>query len=296
MSNEQITELTEEQKIAMDKHADKWIEIGLAAGRPNREKAEAAIKDAYRTVDLKAPEKFIWVLSPKAGYEEAEKLVPGSGYSCCFGQADAHWLAFYTFFAEHLGVEKAKDVLPLAEAAKEVSWWWPFQAEKHGEVDTVIVSERPEEIHTKLVDNNRRVLHNETGPAVRFRDGYYIWEVDGVRVTEKVVMRQFNAKDIQDEQNAEVRRIMLRFYGEWKYIEEIGAKMVQEDHRGQLFRVEFKNDDPIVMCRVINSTPESDGSKNIYWIEVPPDITTCEQGIAWSFGKTAEEYRPSAES
>jgi hypothetical protein len=290
MDDQKITELTEEQKKQMDIHADKWIQIGLATGPSNRKKAEAAIQDAYRTVGLEPPPVFHWVLSPKAGYELAEKLVPGSGYSCCFGQADAHWLAFYTFFAEHLNVEKAKDVLPLAEAAKEVSWWWPYD-------EACIVSERPEEIHTRLVDNNRRVLHNETGPAVKFRDGYSAWEVEGVRVTEKVVTRDFNAQDIQNEQNAEVRRIMLRFYGEGKYIEEIGAKMVQEDKYGQLFRVEFSDDEPICMVRVVNATPEPDGTGNrIYFIEVPDGFETAHAAVAWTFHQTPETYDPLVET
>ena len=47
-------------------------------------------------------------------------------------------------------------------------WWWPYR-------QFCIVSERPSEVHT--ADGPH--LHNDAGPAVRFRDGWCVWAIDG---------------------------------------------------------------------------------------------------------------------
>ena len=69
-----------------------------------------------------------------------------------------------------------------ADLARSCLWWWPYRG-------TCVVSERPAEIHSP--DGIR--LHNETGPSVRFRDGWSIWAIDGVIVDEQVVLHPEDA-------------------------------------------------------------------------------------------------------
>ena len=37
---------------------------------------------------------------------------------------------------------------------------------------------------------------------------------------------------------------------------------------------------------------EPDGTFRRYWLRVPPNTRTAREGVAWTFGLTAEEYRP----
>jgi hypothetical protein len=60
--------------------------------------------------------------------------------------------------------------------------------------------------------------------------------------------------------------------------------------------VRWGGEEPITMVEVINSTPEPDGGRKTYFLRVPPRTETARAGVAWTFGLTPEEYRPSAES
>jgi hypothetical protein len=51
-----------------------------------------------------------------------------------------------------------------------------------------------------------------------------------------------------------------------------------------------------VYVEVADATPGPDGVRQRYWLRVPPNITTCRAAVAWSFGLTAEEYRPVVET
>ncbi|MGH9553254.1 MAG: DUF6745 domain-containing protein [Terriglobales bacterium] len=46
------------------------------------------------------------------------------------------------------------------------------------------------------------------------------------------------------------------------------------------------------MVRVINSTPEPDGSYKHYFLRVPPEITTAKSAVAWTFDIDADKYSP----
>jgi hypothetical protein len=139
--------------------------------------------------------------------------------------------------------------------------------------------------------------HNTNGPAVQFHN----WELyfgHGVRVPPDVVLRQdlINPERIEQERNTEVRRVLIELYGIQRYMEETGAAIVHESQRGTLYRKELFGDEPIVMVKVLNSTAEPDGTFKTYFLRVPPEVTTVEQGIAWTFGLTDKEYAPSIET
>ena len=46
------------------------------------------------------------------------------------------------------------------------------------------------------------------------------------------------------------------------------------------------------MVKVVNSTPEPDGSFKDYFLRVPPDMQTAHQAVAWTFDKTVATYQP----
>jgi hypothetical protein len=63
-----------------------------------------------------------------------------------------------------------------------------------------------------------------------------------------------------------------------------------------LFRKELAGDEPLVMVKVVNATPEADGSFKDYFLRVPPTVQTAREAVAWTFGKAADDYGPVKES
>ena len=50
------------------------------------------------------------------------------------------------------------------------------------------------------------------------------------------------------------------------------------------------------MVKVVNSTPEPDGSFKDYFLRVPPEIVRAKQAVAWTFGKKENEYSPALQT
>ena len=46
------------------------------------------------------------------------------------------------------------------------------------------------------------------------------------------------------------------------------------------------------MVKVVNSTPEYDGTFKDYFLRVPPEMTRARQAIAWTFDKKETDYDP----
>lgn len=167
----------------------------------------------------------------------------------------------------------------------------------------VLLSERPTACTTDLQGR----LHNEAGPALGYGDGYGLWAIHGVRVSQRVIEQPetVTAEQIRDEPNAEVRRVMLARFGESRYLDEIGAELEHEDEFGQLYRARIPGDEDLVMVRVMNSTPEPDGSIKPYTLRVDPSCHTAQDAVAstWRYSDTgarvfprAEDYQPAVET
>jgi hypothetical protein len=194
-------------------------------------------------------------------------------------------LAFYQLFKEQCGIESCAKLDGLVELAHEAGWWWPFQG-------AVIITPKAKALHR---DEQGR-LHNEHGAAIIYPDGWGIWAIHGVRLPQFVIEspKEITVEKIDAEKNMEIRRVMIdRFLGGLSgYIVASGAKEIQSDDYGILYRKEIDGDEPIVMAKVLNSTPEPDGEFKTYWLRVPPNTKTARAGVAWSFGKTEAEYAP----
>jgi hypothetical protein len=111
--------------------------------------------------------------------------------------------------------------------------------------------------------------------------------------------------EIDAEQNAEVRRVMMERFGMARFIRESGAAVLDHDERwGTLYRREIAGDEPLVMVEVINRSPEPDGSFRRYTLRVAPDCRplfadgtrgdpqplTALAAVASTFGMTGAEY------
>jgi hypothetical protein len=192
------------------------------------------------------------------------------------GQQDAAWLsAFDTGPGSAL-----EGVAAVAEAA---GWWWPYER-------VAVLCDRPAELHR---DEAGR-LDRSDGPALAFRDGFALYSWRGMPVPGEFLeqLSTLTADRIRTEANAELRRVMLEHYGYDRYLAESGAVPQHRDETGVLWRIAMAGDEDTVMVEVLNSTPEPDGTTRTYWLRVPPATRTAKEGVAWTFGLTAEEYEP----
>ena len=160
--------------------------------------------------------------------------------------------------------------------------------------DFCMISDRPEIL---LVDEQNRP-HCDTGPFCKWRDGFSLYAIHGVRVPQYVVETPalIEIKDIENENNLEVKRVMIDRYGSDRYMQDSGAQLVQSDRYGELYVKPIQGDETITMVKVINSTPEPDGTNKIYWLRVPPNTPTAHAGVAWSFGLDVDQYNPMKET
>jgi hypothetical protein len=166
-----------------------------------------------------------------------------------------------------------------------------------------MVCERPSVIHRELVDPSRprgwdsHRLHCATGPAIAWPDGWGVWAWHGVRVPRHVIEAPdtITVAEIQAEANAEVRRVLIERMGWDRWLSATGARPVQSDRFGDLYRIEV-NDATVGVVLVNNSTPEPDGSIKTYALLVPAEHETAHAAVASTFGLTADEYQPVVET
>ncbi|WP_327340095.1 hypothetical protein OG384_33710 [Streptomyces sp. NBC_01324] len=191
------------------------------------------------------------------------------------GQHDAAWLAAFDGRGDRLD--------GMAAVARNAGWWWPYER-------TVVISERPEELYR---DEAGR-LDRGDGPALSYRDGFglYAWRGMPVPAAFLAELTTLTPERIRAEENAELRRVMLEFYGYDRYLTESGAEPVHRDETGILWRIALDGDEDVVMVEVVNSTPEPDGTHRTYWLRVPPAVRTAKDGVAWTFGLSGESYAP----
>lgn len=204
-----------------------------------------------------------------------------------WGSHDAPWLAFYDFFKNECNLEICRKLTGLTELAKHCGWWAPYQ-------NAVILQDR----HSTLNRDGIGRLHCEDGLACGYPDGWGVYAWHGVRVPERIILKpdSITVQEIQKEENTEIRRVMLERYGEKRYLEDSGAKIIHSSGNNVLYKQEIPDDEPLVMVRVLNSTPEPDGSLNTYFLRVPPQIADADAAVAWTFGMDKQEYQPKIET
>ena len=196
-------------------------------------------------------------------------------------------LAMADFLDRVCGLDVADGLQGLMEIARAAGCWWPHR-------NGVVLCERP--THLRFDPQGR--LHNETGPAVQYPDGWAIWAWHGVRVARQVIEQPeiLSVPDVLDEPDVEVRRVMIERVGNESFLRDAGAERIAEDELGVLWRLDLADDEPLVCVQVTNSTAAADGTFRRYVLRVPPTVRSPREAVAWTFGVEAGEYRPTAET
>jgi hypothetical protein len=239
------------------------------------------------------------------------------------GQFDAGRAAWTSFLREVCRVELAGEIWDRARAYEETvqsaSFWYLHP-------HFILACERPRELHCEVSGRDVHRLHRQDGPAVSWPGGWGVHSIQGRRVPGWVVEHpeRITLAHIEEESNAELRRILLERYGFARYISDCGAEVVDslplthdiEGLRGaRLLRKVLPGEpEPIVYLEMVNSTAESDGTHRRYLERIDPKAyrgdagRLCHAAMAsrWRHRDEAgqlrltfeqwQDYRPGAES
>jgi hypothetical protein len=209
-----------------------------------------------------------------------------------YGQHDLYWLAWLRF-ALDIGVRCEQNQSEWLDALIEVGnsgWWWPFKG-------GVVLTDRPNVLNR---DAQGR-LHCDNGWAILYEDGWGIWEIHGIRVTEQIVMRPdtITVEDVMKEGNAEVRRVMCERMGWDRFVTESKLQLVHEcqdpanaPHTLRLYdSPEQFFDVPVRLLLMVNGTPKPNGEVPRYGVTVPQEIDAADEAAAWLADVPVEQYR-----
>ena len=183
------------------------------------------------------------------------------------------------------------DVEGLSTVARNAGWWWPMR-------DTVILTDRPDTLHR---DPQGR-LHCETGPALRYRDGWAIHAIHGVRVPADLIEQGWDADRVLSERNAEVRRAAIELTGWDRFIADAGLTLVASapdpgnpPHELELYdlpdRLRDMYDDQARILICTNGSVEPDGTRRRYGLPVPAHHNDPVAAAADLYGWPVEAYR-----
>lgn len=186
-----------------------------------------------------------------------------------YGQHD-WWMSQFDYFYELCPEFQTK--LPAARKILNVvnhtSWYLAYRK-------VCWVCDRP---YAFRMDGDRR-LHSGEGPALGYRDGFKIYVHHGVHVPAKAIEnpQDLTVEEIDSQVNVEVRRVLIEQKTWPVYLQESGAKVLEERHNDaentNEALMEFKHG------RVIMFACPS--TARVYAQEVPETTGSCEEAQSY---------------
>ena len=136
-------------------------------------------------------------------------------------------------------------------------------------------------------------LHCADGPAVTYPDGWSAYAWKGVLVPAWIIERPqlVNVRTIGAAQDPQVRRCMIEVMTPERFIREGGAYRISQDETGILWRQRWRWE-AWAAVEVINGTPEPDGAHKHYFLQVPANMRSAREAVAWTYGLSEQRYRP----
>lgn len=120
----------------------------------------------------------------------------------------------------------------------------------------------------------------------------------GVRIDQRIWLQPetIQLEEILEQQNAELRRVLIDRFGQSRFMAESNAEVLDEDQDSgglrQLLRVALPNDEPLVTlaCKCPSTSRQ-------YYLRVPPNMASCRQAAAWMAGfDDPDDYQPVVET
>jgi len=187
------------------------------------------------------------------------------------------WVGYYVmydFILNELFPERKKE-FPLLEkvikATSDIHMMWCFP-------EVVVISDFPESI--KLNEDKR--LHNGEGASLRYRDGFEIFSLNGVRVTKEVALltaKEITKEIILKEKNADVRREIVRKLSATQLVSTLGGNVIDTYKDYELLLIDLGDNRKRPFLKMINP------SLGVPLVEgVHPDVRTVKDALNYRNG------------
>jgi len=116
--------------------------------------------------------------------------------------------------------------------------------------------------------------------------------IKGFLLFKKLAQKALTAEDIIHCRNVEIRRILIERFGYEKFLLEMKGIVIHENGDYKLIKLDWhEKEEPIKLIRVKDSS-----TNRLYLLRVPPNMKTCKEAVAWTFGLNQEEYNPLKET
>lgn len=300
--------------------SEEWLRHALSTAPADRPAAEEAIAGLYAQFDRPRPA-FVWADSPAAAARAAppsptlfsdgplaiENLLAnlvsdlrkqplGRGIRdtvaglvrkeagdqlglLWYGQHDVDWVA------------QLRQPGPWATLARTCGWWWPRE-------HVCVIADRPSLLDTEPDADGLPRLHSETGPAVRYRDGWSVHAWHGTRVPAWVI-EDPSVEHIARESNVEVRRCAIERLGWAEFIDQAGLRLVSQaadpGNPGaelRLYDLPYARwGSPTRLLLAVNGSLERDGTRRRYGLRVPLSFDDALDAAGWTYGVSGDTYR-----
>lgn len=203
------------------------------------------------------------------------------------------WPMVSAFFRDEANLPLTEDDWQRSRAYQDAvltRWWWPTR-------DFVMVCDRPVELHVETAAGSHR-LHNSSGPAIRWADGWALYFWHGTQVPAELIETEWGPEQILAEPNPEIRRCAIERLGWDRFAS--AAELTEVDRAvdpgnpGQLLRLYevpgrlLRHPARVLVCT--NATRERDGTRRSFGLTVPSDCPTALAGAAWTFDIAETEY------
>ena len=249
--------------------------------------ADALVASADAAVMQRAPDENLSSLArARRGYPmfwSLPALLGRHGFrDSAAGQHELSWLSSYDYIRNVLGLRaETAPLLGLWQMAASLGWVQPH-------LHTCWLAERPNLLRG---DAGGR-LHSASGPALRYPDGWSVWAWKDVEVPSDIIEQPdtITLASIDGESNVQVRRCMIEIMTPQRYVALGGAVRVAEDETGILWRKAWLASDAWAAVEVINATPEPDGTRKHFFLQVPANLHTAREAVAWTYGLRANIY------
>jgi len=296
-----ITELTKEQEAMLDVYRDRGIAKGFSVEVVPEEEIIEIVHEVNEKILQKKRTPVFVMQSPLAAWKAVnyftlEKTNPNKitkaqlekklktykpKESINFiwpyidGQFSSYYFAFYDYMQEVLNIELIENY----EDYKKIQKFGLFYS-----LDDVTVFG----FHSKEINVAFGVLHADGKPAILYPDGFSVWCLHGVHVTKQIAETpadKLPVKLVIDEENAEVRKEIIRKIGIERVLAELDAKERDKDDVYELLELDLQdvNNQPYVYLKMFNPS-----TSEIHFERVRPNCTSIPEALAYRDGE--DEY------
>ena len=199
-----------------------------------------------------------------------------------FSPYELGWLGAYQYLHDAAGMQRQTEVLGgLWKLGLEAGWVLPH-------ANVCWLAERPSALQYDV----RGRLHCATGPALAFPDGWSVYSWKGVEVPSDLIEQReaITIEKVDDTRDIIIRRCMIEIMTPKLFIARGGANLVSHDETGMLWRRSWWNGDAWAAVEVVTGTPEPDGTRQTYVLQVPAEMRSARAAVAWTYGVSEHEY------